>query len=145
MDEAATFWEKLTMPPLIDTKNLSKNYGDSRALDGLNLAVEEGHIVGLLGSNGAGKTTAIHILLGLLTPTSGQAFVFGLSPLKSRHEISKRFNFSSAYVQLPTNLKVRENLNIYSKIYNVKNAAKKIKSLMELFEIQHYLRFLENV
>ncbi len=121
----------------IEVKNLRKRYSDTVALDGISFSVKRGQIVGLLGPNGAGKTTAIHILLGLLTPTSGEVRVFGLSPLKNRHAISKRINFSSAYVQLPTNLKVQENLRIFSKLYSVKNAPEKIATLMELFEMSH--------
>lgn len=123
--------------PLIATKNLCKNYPDTQALCDLTLQLNRGEILGLLGPNGAGKTTAIHILLGLLTPTSGDVRVFGLSPLKHRHDIATRLNFSSAYVQLPSNLKVIENLTFFSKIYNVKNPKKKIEALLELFSITH--------
>ena len=125
------------METLILTEKISKEYADTKALDSLSFSLKSGEIVGLLGPNGAGKTTAIHILLGLLAPTSGEARVFGVSPLKHRHTISKKLNFSSAYVQLPTNLKIVENLQIFSKIYNVPNAKQKITSLMELFEISH--------
>ncbi len=119
--------------PLIAVNNLCKSYPETQALDGLSFTLEKGEILALLGPNGAGKTTAIHILLGLLTPTSGEVSVFGFSPLKDRHEISKRLNFSSAYVQLPSNLKVSENLKIFSMIYCVKDARKKIDSLLDLF------------
>ena len=122
---------------LAAAENLSKDYEDTRALDGLSLHLDRGEILGLLGPNGAGKTTAIHMFLGLLEPSSGSVSVFGLSPLKDRHAISKRLNFSSAYVQLPSNLKVIENLNIFSRIYCVKNRCQKIDQLLELFEIPH--------
>ena len=125
------------MSPLISAEKLSKQYGDTRALDGLSFELAAGEIVGLLGPNGAGKTTAIHIMLGLLEATGGDIRVFGLSPLTRRHEISRRLNFSSAYVQLPTNLKVSENLAIFSKLYGVRDAQKKIARLLELFEIAH--------
>lgn len=123
------------MTPLIVTENLSKNYAGSKALDNLCMQVHAGEIVGLLGPNGAGKTTAIHILLGLLSPTSGHVSVFGLSPMRHRHLIAERLNLSSAYTQLPSNLRVRENLTIFSKLYNVKNPKKKIEELMETFSI----------
>ena len=123
--------------PLIVVKDLCKSYPDTRALDGLSFTLKKGEILALLGPNGAGKTTAIHILLGLLTPTSGKVSVFGLSPLKDRHTISKRLNFSSAYVQLPSNLKVSENLKIFSMIYCVKDPRKKIDWLLELFGMSH--------
>lgn len=121
-------------PPVI-VRELCKEYPDTKALDRLSFTLNQGEILGLLGANGAGKTTAIHILLGLLTPTSGEAKVFGLSPLQNRQLISKRLNFSSAYVQLPSNLKVSENLSVFSKIYSVKDSRKKIDQLLELFGI----------
>ncbi len=120
---------------LIETKKLSKNYADTKALDDLSFTLNPGEILGLLGPNGAGKTTAIHILLGLLSPSSGEAKVFGKSPIKDHHEISKRLNFSSAYVQLPSNLKVSENLKIFSKLYCVQNAKEKVGSLLKIFDI----------
>ncbi len=123
------------MEELIITEDLSKNYSAVRALEDLSIRVRRGEIVGLLGPNGAGKTTAIHILLGLLTPSSGKASVFGLSPLTQRHIIAPRLNFSSAYVQLPSNLKVMENLNIFSKLYCIPDAKKKIASLLELMDM----------
>ena len=122
---------------LIDAKNLSKSYERTKALDQLSFALKPGEILGLLGPNGAGKTTAIHILLGLLTPTSGEVKVLGLSPLNDRHVIAQRLNFSSAYVQCPSNLKVIENMTVFSKIYNVKNPKEKIASLLDTFEISH--------
>lgn len=125
------------MQTLIETDRLSKSYKDACALESLSIHLEAKEIVGLLGPNGAGKTTAIHILLGLLEPSSGKASVMGLSPLTHRHEIAKQINFSSAYVQLPSNLRVEENLKIFSKLYNVPEPAKKISSLLELFEISH--------
>ena len=122
---------------LVTVRGLCKNYPDIRALDNLSFHVKRGEILGLLGPNGAGKTTAIHILLGLLTPGTGEVSVFGLSPLKDRHRIAKRLNFSSAYVNLPANLKVYEVMTIFSKLYLVEKPFKKIGFLLDLFEISH--------
>ena len=123
------------MENLVSARNISKTYAGVRALENLSLSVSRGRIVGLLGPNGAGKTTAIHILLGLVSPTAGEALVFGLSPMTHRHHIAPRLNFSSAYAQLPSNLKVMENLNIFSKLYNVPNPRKKIAGLLDLLEM----------
>ena len=65
------------MPRAIETRDLVKEYGDLRALDGLDIAVEDGEFFGLLGPNGAGKTTFIETLVGLVRKTSGEARVFG--------------------------------------------------------------------
>lgn len=122
---------------LVSVNAISKSYGTTHALKNVSFTVSRGEILGFLGPNGAGKTTAIHILLGLLEPTSGDVSVFGLSPLTRRHDISKRLNFSSAYVQLPSNLKVIENMNIFARLYGVNDRNNKIRSLLELFEISH--------
>ncbi len=122
---------------LVETKNLCKVYPETKALDNLSLRLNRGEILGLLGPNGAGKTTAIHILLGLLAPTSGEVKVFGMSPFTNRYSIAQRLNFSSAYAQLPSNLKVIENLTIFSKIYGVKKYREKIDTLLGLFEVSH--------
>ncbi len=122
---------------LIQTKELCKNYNGMLALDRLNLHLRQGEILGLLGPNGAGKTTAIHILLGLLTASSGEVSVLGMSPLRDRHRIASRINFSSAYTNLPTNLKVKETLSIYAKLYGIKNAKQKIAQLLDMFEVGH--------
>lgn len=126
-----------SVEPLITADELRKEYAGALALKSLSLRVSEGEIVGLLGPNGAGKTTAIHIFLGLLSPTSGQARVFGKDPLVFRDELAKKMNFSSAYAQLPSNLKVSENMMIFAKLYHTRDAKKKIRSLLDLFEISH--------
>src|SRR5215211_435226 len=64
-------------PPLLELAGLTKDYGPFRALDGLDLAVAPGEVVGLLGPNGSGKTTALRLVLGFLRPTSGRATVGG--------------------------------------------------------------------
>lgn len=121
---------------ILKASKLCKNYEDTHALVDLDLELSRGEMLGLLGPNGAGKTTAIHIFLGLLSASSGQVEIFGLSPLKNRHLISKRSNFSSAYVQLPSNLKVSENLKLFARLYHVQNWKKKVEELLSLFDIQ---------
>ncbi len=123
------------METLVSAHQISKSYGSFRALDSISFSVMRGQIAGLLGPNGAGKTTAIHILLGLLSPASGEALVFGLSPQKHRHQIAQKLNFSSAYAQLPSNLKVIENLTVFSRLYCVPDPKKKIEELLELLDM----------
>jgi len=76
-------------------------------------------------------------MLGLTTPTSGEIKIFGKDFEKHRIEILQRCNFASAYVYLPWNLKVWENLLVFAEIYGVKNRKEKINSLLEMFEISH--------
>ncbi len=120
---------------IVEVSNLSKSFKDVSALHGVSFHVLRGEMLGLLGPNGAGKTTAISILLGLTTPSTGSARVFGKDPLKARAEILQRMNFSASYATLPPNLKVREALIVYGKLYNVRRLPEKIEELTGLFGI----------
>lgn len=122
---------------VISVTNLAKRYDHVVALADVSFRVEQGEILGLLGPNGAGKTTIIHVLLGLLTPDSGEARVLGMSPQDDRNRVAPRINFSSAYVNLPSNLKVIENLKIFAALYNVRHTADKIDALLTQFGMTH--------
>lgn len=121
--------------PVIEVCKLSKHFGDLVALDNVDFSAQRGEILGILGPNGAGKTTTIHLLLGLITPTRGRINILGRNLRLNRREILSRVNFSSAYVSLPSNLSVRENLHVFARLYGIKNTAPKIKYLLEVFEI----------
>src|SRR5258708_1605666 len=120
---------------IVEVQHLRKEFDGTVAVADLSFSVPRGEIVGLLGANGAGKTTAIQILLGLITPTSGSVKIFGMELEKHRIEILKRCNFSSAYTNLPYNLKVWENLLVFAKLYGVNGHREKTKQLLEMFEI----------
>jgi len=122
---------------LVDVQHLRKEFDGTVAVADVSFTVQHGEIVGVLGANGAGKTTTIQILLGLIKPTSGTITVFGKDLERPRVEILQRANFSSAYTGLPSNLKVWENMLIFSKIYGVKNHRQKTDELLEMFEIAH--------
>ncbi|MGI8602819.1 MAG: ABC transporter ATP-binding protein [Verrucomicrobiales bacterium] len=120
---------------VIEARGLRKTFGATVALDELSFDLRRNEIVGLLGVNGAGKTTALNMLLGLTTPTSGRIRIFGQEMKRHRIEILRRTNFASAYVGLPGNLTVAQNLLVFSKIYGVKNHRARIDELLELLEI----------
>ncbi|MDR1191733.1 MAG: ABC transporter ATP-binding protein [Verrucomicrobiales bacterium] len=122
---------------IVEIGHLRKVFGKLVAIEDLSFTVGRGEIVGLLGANGAGKTTALSILMGLITPTSGSARVFGLELERHRVAILQRMNFSSAYTALPSNLRVEENLMVFARLYSVRNAQRKIDELLELLEIAH--------
>lgn len=122
---------------IVEVQHLRKEFDGTVAVADVSFRVQRGEIVGVLGPNGAGKTTTIQVLLGLTTATAGVVRVFGQDLMKHRVEILQRCNFSSAYTGLPSNLKVRENLLIFSKIYGVKSYHEKIDQVLELFEIKH--------
>jgi ABC-2 type transport system ATP-binding protein len=125
----------LPAQPIIDVAHLTKHFGAVAAVNDLSFTVAPGEIYGLLGPNGAGKTTTIHLMLGLITPTSGSVRLFGLEVHRQRRAVLQRVNFSSAYVLLPTNLTVWENLFIFARLYGIRKPHKQIETLLELFEI----------
>jgi ABC-2 type transport system ATP-binding protein len=121
--------------PVIDVRDLTKVFQRTRAVDGVSFQVRRGEILGLLGPNGAGKTTTIQLILGLTTPTSGSVRVLGLDVARERRRMLARVNFSSAYVSMPANLTVRENLTVFSKLYGVPNRQRRIADMLDLFGV----------
>lgn len=122
---------------VVQISDLKKEFDGTTAVAGISFTVARGETVGILGPNGAGKTTLIQMMLGLLTPTSGAISIFGKALEQNRIQILQRVNFSSAYSNLPHNLKVWENLLIFSELYEIKNPRQKAADLLELFEITH--------
>ena len=121
--------------PVVRVKELTKVFKSLKAVDSVSFSIFPGEILGLLGPNGAGKTTIIHMLIGLTTPTSGDIQVFGLDLRKRRKEIVQDVNFSSSYVSMPNSLSVKESLKVFARLYKTKNREKKIRELLEAFEI----------
>src|SRR3954452_10606070 len=125
--------------PVILVENLIKRYDKTVAVDNIRFIVERGVTAALLGGNGAGKTTNLSILLGLLLPTSGAVHVFGEDVLRHRYRVLPRMNFSSPYVDLPHRLTVRQNLNIYARLYGVRRRAERIELLAADLQIDRLL------
>ncbi len=101
---------------MLKTVNLHKKYNDFTALKSLDLEVKQGEIFALLGQNGAGKSTTINILLGLLKPTSGDAFINGISVTGQPQEVKKHLAYIPETVLLYPNLSGNENLDFFSRI-----------------------------
>ncbi len=123
--------------PLLQVRNITKRFGKLVAVDDLNLEVRAGEVIGLLGVNGAGKTTVMNMILGLTIPNEGNITVFGRDLQKHRIEILKRTNFCTTYANLPSNLKVWQNLRVFAGLYGVKNPRDKIDELLEMLGISH--------
>ncbi|MFA6084067.1 ABC transporter ATP-binding protein [Mucilaginibacter sp.] len=109
-------------------EGLTKKFGDFTATDNLNLDVKKGEIFGFLGANGAGKTTAIRMLCGLLSPTSGKATVAGFDVYKQREKIKRNIGYMSQKFSLYEDLKVKENISLYGGIYGLSFKSIKEKS-----------------
>src|SRR4051812_9309256 len=107
------------MPAVIAADALRKVYRGEAAVDGVTFGIPKGSITGLLGGNGAGKSTTIGMLMGLITPTSGQARVFGADMMRERYRVLHRMNFESPYVDMPHRLTVRQNLRVFGMLYGV--------------------------
>ena len=126
----------------IRVDGLTKRYGDVTAVGGLSFQVGRGQTLGLLGGNGAGKSTTIAMLLGLLIPTSGTITVLGHDMARNRFIALSRMNFSSPYVSLPARLSVAENLRVYGHLYGVRKLEDRIKELAEELELTPFLHRL---
>jgi ABC-2 type transport system ATP-binding protein len=124
-----------TREVILEARELTREFDGVKALDRFSFKLHRGEILGLLGANGAGKTTAMNCLLGLTLPTSGDLFAFGKPLAPNRIEILRKANFCSAYVSLPGNLKVWQNLLVFAQIYGVSQPKKKIAELLEMLEI----------
>ncbi|MDP3392981.1 ABC transporter ATP-binding protein [Sediminibacterium sp.] len=109
----------------IVVNNLSKQFGQFKAVDDISFEVAKGEIFGFLGANGAGKTTAMKMLCGLSMPTSGQASVAGFDVYKENESIKKNIGYMSQKFSLYEDLTVRENIKFYAGIYGI--APQKIK------------------
>ena len=101
----------------IETKNLTKRYGKLTALEGLDLTVEQGEMLALLGVNGAGKTTAIKLLSCLTTPTEGEAWLCGHSILNESERVKRVIGVSPQETAVAKKLSVRENLQFIAEVY----------------------------
>ncbi len=113
---------------IIKVENLRKQFGNFVAVDNINFEVEKGEIFGFLGANGAGKTTAIKMLCGLLLPTSGNAEIAGFDVYSQRERIKYNIGYMSQKFSLYEDLTVLENLQLYGTIYNLSRKEIKVKS-----------------
>ncbi|HEY85128.1 MAG TPA: ABC transporter ATP-binding protein [Chloroflexi bacterium] len=106
--------------PIITTENLSKKFGDITAVNGLNLDVKQGEIFGLVGPDGAGKTTTIRMLVAIMLPTEGTASVTGYDTVKEAEAIKHRIGYMAQQFNLYSDLSVSENLNFFADIFAVR-------------------------
>ena len=105
--------------PVLETKGLTKLYGDFVAVDNLNLSIKKGEVFGLLGPNGAGKTTTILMLLGLTEPTKGQVRIMGFDPTRQPLSVKARVGYMPDQVGFYDDLTARENLVYIAKLNGI--------------------------
>ena len=123
----------------IKIQNLTKVYKEYSAVNEINFQIEKNETIGLLGPNGCGKTTTIGMMLGLITPTKGEILIDdkNINSFK-RDEILNRFNFASPYVELPKKLTVKQNLEVYGRLYGIKDLNKRINEISHDLDIKHF-------
>lgn len=107
------------MSPLLEVRGIGKRFGDFQAVTGVSLAVAPGEVIGLLGANGAGKTTVLRIALGLLAPTTGEALLLGRSPDRG---VRRRIGYVPQGLGLYADMSVRENVAFVAGVYRKRRA-----------------------
>ena len=124
----------------LEVKNLVKKFNSVLAVNDISFKIEKNKTLGLLGPNGCGKTTSIGMMLGLITPSSGQIFIndISLKP-KNRIKLLSLMNFASPYIELPKKLTVRQNLEIYARLYGLKEIEQRTNEMIEDLNLQKFL------
>ena len=112
----------------IRTETLTKSFGGLSAVDGLTFTVAEGEIFGLVGPDGAGKTTTMRLLTSIMEPTSGDAWVCGLHSVKEAEAIKEEIGYMSQRFGLYADLTVEENIDFYADIYRVPRKGRRAKT-----------------
>jgi len=119
----------------IEVENLTKKFGDFAAVDKITFEVKKGEIFGFLGANGAGKTTAIKMLIGISSPTSGKAMVADYDVLSETEEIKKNIGYMSQKFALYDDLTVKENITFFGGIYGLSRTKIKEKTAELIAEL----------
>jgi len=119
--------------------NLSKAYDAKEAVKNISFKLSQNEIVGILGPNGCGKTTTIGMILGLLKPTSGKILINDIEIESHRVKLLNKLNFISPYIELPKKLTVRQNLEVYGRLYDVNKLKIKIDYLCEKLRLYEFI------
>jgi ABC-2 type transport system ATP-binding protein len=123
---------------MIETKNLTKNYGNLTAVNDLNLTIQDGDIFGFIGPNGAGKTTTMRILVTLLEPTRGRAFINGLDVTRKGKQVRRLVGYMPDFMGVYDDLKVFEYLEFFAAAFGIERKKRKsiVEGVLELTDLQ---------
>ena len=123
----------------LEVIELTKSYNQREAVKNISFKINKNEIIGILGPNGCGKTTTIGMILGLLKPTKGKVLINGLEIETKRVDLLNKLNFISPYIELPKKLTVKQNLEVYGRLYDVKNLNSKINYLIEKLRLDEII------
>ncbi len=124
----------------LEVINISKKFNNIFVVKDISFTIDKNKTMGLLGPNGCGKTTSIGMMLGLISPSSGKIIIDNKElNSKNRIELLSSINFASPYIELPKKLTVFQNLNVYAKLYGVKNANQRIDEMIENLNLKDFV------
>ena len=123
----------------LEVIGLSKTYNTKEAVKEVSFKVNQNEIIGILGPNGCGKTTTIGMILGLLKPSKGKVLINGVEIENQRVDLLNQLNFISPYIELPKKLTVRQNLEVYGRLYDVNKLKAKIDYLCEKLRLYEFI------
>ena len=127
------------MKTRLEVIKLTKIYNDKIAVKDISFKINQNEIIGILGPNGCGKTTTIGMILGLLKPSNGKVLINEKEVEKNRVDLMSNLNFISPYIELPKKLRVKQNLIVYGKLYNIKNLNERIDYLSNKLRLNNLL------
>lgn len=124
----------------IETRQITKAYGDLKAVDEVSITVNKGEIYGLLGMNGAGKSTLIQMLCGLVKPTSGEGSILGYDLIKETNQVKEVIAVSPQETAIAPNLTVRENLELLAGLHGFtkKERKEKVDDMLHRFSLEPF-------
>ena len=124
----------------LKVEKLIKKFKSTIAVNSISFEIEKNTTLGLLGPNGCGKTTSIGMMLGLITPSSGKIYIDNIyfEP-KNRIQLLSLMNFASPYIELPKKLTVKQNLEVYARLYGVTKIKDRVNEMVEDLNIQNFL------
>ena len=124
----------------VKVKDLYKKFENKIAVNGINFDIKENSTLGLLGPNGCGKTTTIGMILGLIKPSKGEIFIDGIDINKNdRIRLLEKINFASPYIELPKKLTVRQNLEIFARLYGVSDTENSIDQIANDLDLKKFI------
>lgn len=128
---------------VIELENIRKSYGNVKAVDGISLRVNKGEVLGIIGANGAGKSTTLEIMMGLRTPESGSVKVLGLDIMDGSYDIKQKIGIQLQQTALYDRIKVKEALELFSSYYDKK---RDLQEIIQALGLEPYLnKYVKNL